>query len=139
MSRNFVWRIVGDVHVNAMTKDNPTFAEWEEMVTEFQQRGSEIHALLIYTEGGAPNALQRKKLRDTQTTMPQAAVLTNSIVARMAMTAINLFFDNKFKAFASEGIDEALRYLASPPTNWPEIKRALAELREQVKREGPAS
>jgi hypothetical protein len=138
MSRNFVWRIVGNVHVDVMTKEAPTFTEWEEMTAEFQQQSSQIRALLVYTEGGAPNAIQRKRLRDTQTQMPKAALLTNSIVARMAMTAVNLFFKDTFRAFTPQEIDEALRYLAIPPADWPEIKKALGELREQLKREGSA-
>jgi hypothetical protein len=139
MARNFLWKLVGTIHVNSMTKSNPTIAEWDEMLAEFQHQvsHSQIQGILVYTEGGAPNALQRKRLRESHltngTTLPKSALLTNSLVARAAMTAINLFFDNKFKAFSPVAIDDALRYLGAPEQAWPELKRVLAKLTDELK------
>jgi hypothetical protein len=63
--------------------------------------------------------------------------LTHSLVARAAMTAINLFFDNKFKAFSPDAIDDALSYLGPPTSTWPELKRVMKELRSQLSSEAP--
>lgn len=132
MPRNFVWRIVDGFHVDAFTKNNPTNEEWEEMVAEFTPLARQMKGTLVYTEGGAPTAVQRKLLRvvheQNGSTIPLTAIMTESFAARAAMTALNLFFDNRFQAFAPGSIEEALLYLKAPTPRWPALVQHLREL-----------
>jgi hypothetical protein len=130
MAKTFLWKIVLGVHVNAFGANAPAASDWDEMIEQFVIRRGEIRGLLVHSEGGAPNAVQRKRIRESIPDMPKAALLTQSVMARAAMTAINLF-TKSFDAFAPTDIDKALTYIKAPTEDWPALKKALEELKRE--------
>src|SRR5690606_12922715 len=95
-SKNYLFRWVEGFLLAAHTATNPSHAEWGAMTTYVKSlRPDQLKGTLVYTEGGSPNALQRKQLRDAflqgRGVSPPSAVLTNSALARTAITALNLF------------------------------------------------
>lgn len=89
---------------------------------------------LVHTEGGSPSALQRKQLREfvERHGAMRGAILTESVIARMAITAINLFSKGLSTPFAPSAIDDALVHLQTPKKDWAEAKAALAELKKEL-------
>jgi hypothetical protein len=137
--KNLVWCWSDDILLLAQTKAPPSPGEWGSLLAGMRKpyRGA-----LVYTEGGAPSALQRKQLRDTvfrDGDIPPSAILTDSTVVRAAMTALNLFLGGRIKAFPYEEIEAGLRYIGAPEAQWPSLKQALAELRREIGLERPTS
>ena len=131
MGKNLAWSWVENFYVGVHTANTPFTQEWEAMISEINAR--KFSGSLIYTEGGAPSALQRKQLRDTigQTPM-NTAVLTNSSIARTAITALNLFMRNPVRAFPPNDLEAALQYVQAPPRLWPTMKQELYALKQQL-------
>jgi hypothetical protein len=133
MSKNMIGRLVGNFYVGVHTKHPPDQNEWELMFSDMGQ--GKPRGALFHTDGGAPSAFQRKQLRDFVVTYPhplKGAILTDSVIARMAITAINLFTKGLSTPFAPYEIDAALTHLGVPKELWPEMKRVLAELKKEL-------
>jgi hypothetical protein len=133
---NFSCQRVGQFVVGVHTSIHPTQEEWEQLLDLARVPPEQHTGSLIYTEGGSPSALQRKQLRDAMVQAKIAsqlsAVLTDSIIARTAITALNLFLGNRVRAFPSTAIDEGLTYIQAPLDVWPQIKQVLDELKLKV-------
>jgi hypothetical protein len=133
MAKTFQWKIVQGIHVSAFGVNPPSNEEWNAMINGFIANQSQITGVLVYTAGGAPNALQRKRSRDISN-MPKTALLTDSALARAAMTALNLFIKS-FKAFAPNDLNGAFEYLAVPPDSQDAIKQTLSALQQELTQE----
>jgi hypothetical protein len=70
---------------------------------------------------------------------PPSAVLTDSVVARSAITALNLFLGGKVKALAPHEIEEGLHYIGAPQAQWPAFKQALEDLKRELGLKPPTS
>jgi hypothetical protein len=133
---NLVCERLEEFLVIVQTRNHPSNEEWAR-VLEAICRGSEpIMGGLIFTEGGAPSALQRRQLRDTLVREKSegqcTAVLTDSRVARMVVAALNLPLKNKIKAFAPQAEEEALLYIKAPPVLWSPLSQLLRELKTRI-------
>jgi hypothetical protein len=127
---NHTGKIVHGFTVFVHSKINPSTEEWQATCQLLSSAGGQLKGSLVYTEGGSPSATQRKQLRDAyqrHTALP-TAVMTESIVARTAITALNLFMTEKILPFPPSEIDNALRAIGAPEADWPDIKKALKEL-----------
>jgi uncharacterized protein involved in exopolysaccharide biosynthesis len=132
--RTFLWRYIDDFQLCVFSAKSPSNEDWDAMSETFfvkPRRG-----VLGYTLGGAPNALQRKKVRDLHnrsgSVQPPSAILTTSMIARAAVTALNLFLDNKFRAYPPSEINEALLFLQTPKEIHAPMKIALDELSQEL-------
>jgi hypothetical protein len=131
---NVRWRMIGGYQVSVMNKSNPTKEEWDEMIQRLAPMIAELKGTVVYTLGGAPSATQRRHLRglfDKQTP-PPAAILTESVVAQTAITALNLFFGGAFRAFSPQALKEALLFVKVPSSDWELIRQALIELSREL-------
>jgi hypothetical protein len=138
MSKNFEGMMVGEFYVGSHTKDPPSREEWETILQDCERYNP--RAGLFYTEGGSPSALQRKQLTDSLRRMKspmKGAVLTESRIARVAITAINLFTRGASTAFAPREIDAALTHIGAPVEVWIDLKKALRELNRRLQINGP--
>lgn len=133
---NFKCLRVDKFVVGVHTSIAPTQEEWEQLLALAKVPPDQHTGSLIYTEGGAPSALQRRQLRDVmignKIATQLSAVLTNSVIARTAITALNLFLNNRVRAFPLHAIDEGLLYIKAPPDLWPRLKQTLEELKSEV-------
>lgn len=89
------------------------WAEWVEFVTVNSTPGMKPR-IVVVTEGGAPSAAQRAALSDVTEAYKsevKVAVLTESTMARGALTALSWFAANVYRPFAPADIDKALHYL----------------------------
>lgn len=118
------------------TAEHPTATEWNEVIELTTQSPVKFAGSLVYTEGGSPSALQRKQLRDalvqSGSEKQLTAVLTESIVARTAITALNLFLGGTVKPFPPNEIEEALRYINTPSSLWKTMQDNLKEMKHAL-------
>jgi hypothetical protein len=131
---NMVFELVDGIHVVVHSAQNPSDGEWAAYTTELRDC-ERVDGLFVFTHGGAPNARQRKLLREVwahRGKTPRVSVLTNAIVVRTVVTAFNIFLNNQLKMFALSELHPALEYLGIPPERRDPILRALERLRARL-------
>jgi len=105
---------LGDLLILLHPLANPSTEDWRALI-EYQRRElPSLRRTLVYTAGGGPNAGQRSQATAIYRDNPHVtllAVITPSPVARLIVTAFNLFVEHPIKPFAPEDIDEAFKYL----------------------------
>jgi hypothetical protein len=114
------------------TKNAPDDAEWREYAQSANKWKKEIQGLLVITEGGGPNTMQRAELDaalEIESHSAKTAVVTVSRIARGIVTAIS-WFSPGIKAFSTNQLGHALEYLGVSAT---EIDSVNAEIRRLKK------
>src|SRR5262245_165121 len=97
---------------------------------EVEQHRARIKGTLVYTLGGAPNATQRKQLREIIWRGGEpfpTAIMMGSAMIRTVITAINLFLNNQLRTFTLEELEAALQYIRAPHELWPQCHAALED------------
>jgi hypothetical protein len=136
MKKNMSFTRAGTISVVVHSNTSPSFAEWDAMIEDMKTFRTIMKGILVYTEGGSPNATQRKQLRDvlspeTREPVP-TTVFTTSIIARTAVTAFNLFFDNRMRAIDPSKYEEGLKHLNVPPKEWASLMKTLDDLARTI-------
>jgi len=112
---------------------DPTDAEWAVCADKFRSMDLRHLRVLIYTEGGAPSAAQRKVMNDVVNgrTFPTALVSSSAMMRGIA-TAMS-WFNKGIKAFEPDAIEDALAYMEVPQDRvsffLSEIENLLSEIR----------
>jgi hypothetical protein len=110
------------------TEAPPDEREWEEsMVVAIDKAERKlIDCYLIFTDGGAPNANQRRRITDSKAvSVLPTSVLTDSIFVRGVLTALN-WMGKVGKPFAPAHVQSALDHLAIPRAQRNDLLRAVA-------------
>jgi hypothetical protein len=132
----FRWCWVGDFVVEVCGEGEISRAEWGALLADLGRNRARLRGVLVETKGGAPTASQREELRVVleQGTPLLAAILTDSKVARLALTALNYFLTQEARPrpFAPQDLDDALEYLQMPRTLWLECRKALQAMHGQL-------
>ena len=125
------------------SKNPPSVEEWAALLEFYKTSPLALKGVLVYTEGGALSAFQRKQLRDVFTTggreLPATAILTDSTLVRLGITAFGLFIRGKIRAFELHNPAEALRYLGVPAHEYAVILREVRGLARQINARTPIS
>jgi hypothetical protein len=112
-----LWKRLGLTVVLVHGNAPPTDAEWAEYLRVYQdanllQRGCSI----VFTEGGAPTADQRRSLqRYTEKAPFPTAVLTSHALVRIVISGVS-WFNPGIRAFGPADIAPALLFLKSVAT-----------------------
>jgi hypothetical protein len=111
----------------------PTDPEWDRVMNEYRAVANPASvSVLVYSDGGAPTATQRAQLvRVMGRSLPRAAVLTKSVVAKIAAKAVGLFA-KQLRVFDTAQIDAALAHLQLGEHDRSGIVRTLSELRNEL-------
>jgi hypothetical protein len=132
--RQLAWKRVGDVFVVVDGVGKPEPSEWQELISdfsEFLEQGT--LRVLVASEGGAPDATQRKLLSDTIRGRPaRFALLAKSAGVRAAGMAVS-FFVPGFSVFKVTDVEKALSHLDVRSATHEELRQALSEVRRQVR------
>lgn len=116
------------------SKDAPGDVEWKDYCADVQKWCQQIRGILVISEGGGPNGVQREALEKAlgnETYKAKTAVVTLSRIARGIVTAIS-WFSPTIKAFSTLQIPDALKYLEIPDANHPRVMVAIKSLRAQL-------
>jgi hypothetical protein len=111
----------------------PTVEDWNLILDMWREvPDARSFRVLVLTRGAAPNAGQRAELSKVLGgARPRIALVTSSLIARMAGTAFTLFIPD-FRVFDVPQIDRALSYL-DLGSDRARAERMLAELREDFR------
>jgi hypothetical protein len=131
MSKNMVFAWAGDVLIAVHGTQAPTDEEWSNYLKTIRkvENLQEVRSL-AFTDGGAPNSLQRKEINDLLKGRPGlGAVVSASTLVRSVVTAMT-WFNPLMKAFPPERVDEAYAHLKLKPAEIDAVRREIANLRK---------
>jgi hypothetical protein len=132
----FRWRWVDDFMVEVVSDGEIGKADWRLFLSDLAGGRARLKGVLVLTKGGVPSAPQRAELRAVleKGSPPLAAILTDSQLVRMALTALNYFLEREERPrpFAPHQLDDALEYLRMPPALWPECRNAIEEMQREL-------
>jgi hypothetical protein len=130
MGQNFAWDFVTDDRMVMLhTEVEPTNEEWDGYLSRLKGKRASTLGLLVFTSGGAPNAVQRTKLNDWIGKDSYArAVLSDSMLVRGVITAL-AWFDPAIKAFSPSQLEEAYVYLKVPPAERAKFRATVNRLK----------
>lgn len=132
-NRSFASRTVGNYMVFVHGTLAPSPSEWSSVIDSLRAHSS-LSALkiLVFTEGGAPNAAQRADLTAVLANKKlPIAVLTTSVIARAAGTALT-WLNPGFRVFGPSDFDKALDYLGASGAERRSLRDAVEELKRVV-------
>ena len=111
----------------------PTDPEWDRVMAEYRTISNPASvSVLVYSDGGAPTATQRAHLvRIMGKSLPRAAVVTKSVVAKIAAKAVGLFA-KQLRVFDPSQLDTAVAHLQLSEHDRTNLLRVLSELRSEL-------
>jgi len=130
---NFAWRFSGRLAMYVHGRRSPEPEAWSAMIGEMRaRRRFENFRVLVYSEGGMPNASQRQTLFEilggSQT---PTALLTRSPFSRFVGWLIGLF-NHGFRCFGRLGFEKACAYLQLQSKERAFAEKVLIELAMSV-------
>jgi hypothetical protein len=127
-------RVVGRYCIIVHSKEAPSEEEWKQLVdVQMSAPNDGAIRLLVWSDGGAPNASQRAALTVRAAGLRMiAAVLTPSIIARAAATAIRLLQPD-VRILSPNALDKAFEFLDVPQRERAQLTSSLHDVRNQLK------
>jgi hypothetical protein len=136
--KNAAYRLTHDVVLAVHNVRNPNREEWDaylEMMSSVKEAfGGDCARFrqLIFTDGGAPNAAQRKAVVDiarglTNVDQIRVVIISRSVVARGIVTAFR-WLGFPLRSFAPDELDEAFAFLAVSKAEAVDLCDAAMEL-----------
>lgn len=125
--------IFDGVFIGVYDAEPPTDREWQLALDLVRERVSEIRCGLIVTDGGGPNAQQRKALDEQlkhQRGTPRA-VVTSSAIARGIVTATS-WLGHRLKAFSPDELSLAFEFLEVPHERRAALMAQVQKLRDEL-------
>jgi hypothetical protein len=140
LGQTFAGRFEASYSVLVHSDRAPTAAEWNQIVQLYRTSPALRAApILVYTDGGAPDALQRAELlKVIGPVRPRVAILTRSVIARAAAKAISLLATD-LRVFNVDQVDAALHHLGLSESEKLGAARILNNLKQELKAAGTAS
>lgn len=128
------WERTGSVFVIVHSPLNPTVSEYDQALAGYDQHLGRFNGILIHSEGGAPNALQRKRTTEfwEGKTLPKTAIMTSSSVVRGVITALNWFFPQELRCPSDGYFQGAFEYLAVPQDQQKLVTQTVHRLRREL-------
>lgn len=132
------WAFEGRLLVAANTKASVPVAEWDaflgELALQAQKHWSnEPPRILVFTEGGGPDALQRKALLEQvpQIRSAKGAVISSNALVRGVATAFS-WFTSGFRVFHPDDLAQGLEWLELRPGESAAMAGAMARVRREL-------
>lgn len=131
--RTAAWCWIDGFLVEAFGVEAVAEAEWGKLVAEIAQQRESLRGVLVVTAGGTPSVSQRAELTAAlQGASAPAAILNDSVLVRLALTAINYFVRGQARQFSPDQLDAALLYLKVPESLWPQVRGAVTRLQAEL-------
>jgi hypothetical protein len=103
-------KMVGSLYLAIHTKTPPSDKEWDDFLLQMPPPPHYVRAL-VFTDGGAPSAAQRKRLSESTAGRDiQTAVLSHALLPRFVNASISLFIKS-MRSFNPEEFPQAIEYL----------------------------
>ncbi len=112
----------------------PTDASHSAFLQFMRDHGHEYDAMLVFSPGGTPDMVQRKKMVEVLNLKRRPiAVLTHSKIVRGVVTAVSWFLETPLRPFAPEDIDAAITFIGQGAN----ADRVQRNMEEQIRRGAP--
>lgn len=132
---NMTSKVIDRLFLVAYGTRDPTNVEWDAYLDLVDRHGVTRTQQLIYTDGGEPNAHQRRELNELlKGRQVPVAVVSTSVRIRGTVTALS-WFNRKIKAFPPSAMKDALAYLEIPEMRRDMIEQEMRKLRLQLGQE----
>jgi hypothetical protein len=107
--------MVGRTLVVVHGTTHPSDADWEIYLGALRRYAGVMEAQLVVTDGGSPNSAQRRASLEFARgrPVPPTAVVTSSVLARGAVTALSWFMKDRIRAFRPHEFDEACAFIGA--------------------------
>jgi hypothetical protein len=133
IGQNLAVQFAAGYAVFVHTDRPPTAADWSRVVAEYRKvpnvKGMRV---LVYSDGGAPTAAQRAELLSGMgLAQPRLAILTKSVIARIASKAVALFAP-ELRVFDANQLEAALDYLQLSSSDRTNLCSTLDSLRNAI-------
>lgn len=131
-----VTRKIGTMVVLRENNDTPLDAEWDAFLKLLSDNRNNFERMkiLVVTDGGGPNAGQRKRLEVALSGKPvRVAVVTDSAKSRFIASAISLI-NRDHKGFSMKEISQAYQHLDMTGAECREAEAALKEMEPMIAR-----
>lgn len=132
------YKLAGRLLVAVNTKEPVPSEEWAASVREIEAHakthwGNAAPRIVVFTEGGGPDAVQRKALFEAVPQIRQAsgAVLSSNPIVRGVATAFS-WFTKGFRVFAPSSLGEALKSLGLDEEEKAVVSSALVQARREL-------
>lgn len=135
MKVSMATRSIGSMVVLRENKETPSDREWDDFLGILVKNHQALDTLkiLVLTEGGGPNAAQRKRLEVALGGKSvRVAIVTDSPKARFIASAIT-FLNKEHRGFSTSEIDQAYRHLGMTLDEQRAATQALAELKPLIR------
>jgi hypothetical protein len=135
---NLIYCPIKDFILIAQNEYSPTNEEWDRMILAIKENsGSPPRAVIISSDGGSPNATQRKKLREAlqekqSVQYMRMAMFSESVIVRMALTALRNFIPTAPVVFSIKQWKEASLHLNLSLEEMRQAIEALNNLRKEL-------
>jgi hypothetical protein len=127
------FKFLGNLHIIVVGERDPAPTDWNAYVEAIRaetRRGIDPAQMrtLVFSDGGGPNAAQRKLTADLCECQPRPrAIVTVHRLSRAVITALR-WLDPQCRAFAPSRLAEALAFLGVPGLKLPHVLRLAGEI-----------
>jgi hypothetical protein len=127
------FKILGNLHIIVVGERDPAPTDWKaymDAIPAEEKRGIDIKQMrtLVFSDGGGPNAAQRKVASDLLGARDTPlAIVTGSAVTRV-MTTARRWFNPHCRAFPPSEVGAALEFLGIPGIKFQQILRLAREV-----------
>jgi hypothetical protein len=107
--------MVGRILVVVHDATHPSDSDWQIYLDALRAYQDVIAAQLIVTDGGSPNAAQRRASLEYARgrPVPATAVISGSVLVRGVVSALSWFMKDRIRAFARDEFDEACTFVGA--------------------------
>jgi hypothetical protein len=123
---NMFPRVVGRIFIAIHTKTPPSDQEWDHSLRLINDDIANA-CTIVFTDGGAPNAAQRKRLSESPRGRSPVAVLSDSLIPRFVNASIALF-NKSIRSYTSKDFEEACQYLNFTAEEKAQVLNVLREV-----------
>jgi hypothetical protein len=130
-----VFQRIGSMVVLRENIETPQDSEWDAFLDLLASNREQFAKLkvLVVTDGGGPNAAQRKRLDNVLGGRPiRVAVVTDSAKSRFIASAISLI-NRDHRGFSSAEIRKAYVHLNMAPEECTQAEAALKQMEPQIR------
>ena len=135
--KTMAFAVVGNLIVTLHGTQSPSTEEWDEYVKALRKISvTEADPTrlrnIVFTDGGAPNSVQRKAVNDIVSSKSvRSAIVSSSPLVRSVVTAFS-WFNSSIKVYQPDEVEEAFQHLRLSAYEIEITRRRLTELRAQI-------
>jgi len=139
--KTMLWELSGSTFVIVHSASAPHDDDYDSALGGYAKHLGRFRGILIHSTGGSPNAAQRKRTTDfwQGKTLPKTVIMTSSVVARGAITALNWFVSQPLKAVRPDDFREAFEYLEVVHAEQASVEETVTKLRRGLVASSAAS